>query len=66
MTRRTLGTQGLEVSAVGLGCMGMSALRGDPQPDTPRGYGSTDEAEAVATIQRALDIGVDFRDTADM
>src|SRR5215469_16054490 len=43
----------LQVSAVGLGCMGMSAF-----------YGSTDEAEGVATIQRALELGVDFIDTA--
>ena len=54
MERRTLG-QGLEVSALGLGCMGMSAF-----------YGSTDEDEAVATIQRTLDLGIDFLDTAEM
>ena len=45
----------LEVSAVGLGCMGMSAF-----------YGSTDEAEGVATIRRALELGVDFIDTAQL
>src|SRR5215469_5217949 len=45
----------LQVSAVGLGCMGMSAF-----------YGSTDEAEGVATIQRALELGVDFIDTAQL
>jgi aryl-alcohol dehydrogenase-like predicted oxidoreductase len=55
MERRRLGSQGLEVSAEGLGCMGMSEF-----------YGPTDEAEAIATIQRALDLGVDFLDTADM
>jgi len=55
MERRTLGSQGLEVSAEGLGCMGMSEF-----------YGPTDEAEAVATIHRALDLGVDFLDTADI
>jgi aryl-alcohol dehydrogenase-like predicted oxidoreductase len=55
MDRRKLGTQGLEVSALGLGCMGMSEF-----------YGTTDEGEAVATIHRALELGVDFLDTADM
>ena len=53
MKRRTLGT--LEVSALGLGCMGMSAF-----------YGSTDEGEAIATIQRALELGIDFLDTAQL
>jgi aryl-alcohol dehydrogenase-like predicted oxidoreductase len=55
MDRRKLGTQGLEVSALGLGCMGMSEF-----------YGTTDEGEAIATIQRALELGIDFFDTADM
>jgi aryl-alcohol dehydrogenase-like predicted oxidoreductase len=55
MERRRLGTQGLEVSAMGLGCMGMSEF-----------YGSTDEDEAVRTIHRALELGVTFLDTADM
>ena len=55
MDRRTLGGQGLEVSAEGLGCMGMSEF-----------YGPTDEAEAIATIHRALDLGVTLLDTADM
>jgi aryl-alcohol dehydrogenase-like predicted oxidoreductase len=54
MNTRTLG-QGLEVSEQGLGCMGMSAW-----------YGETDEQEAIATIQRALELGVVFLDTADM
>src|SRR5881392_2514355 len=45
----------LEVSAVGVGCMGMSAF-----------YGSTDEGEGIATIQRALEIGVNFIDTAQL
>jgi len=55
MESRKLGRQGLEVSALGLGCMGMSDF-----------YGSRDEAESVATINRALDLGVTFLDTADM
>jgi aryl-alcohol dehydrogenase-like predicted oxidoreductase len=55
MKRRTLGPGGPEVSAIGLGCMGMSAF-----------YGSTDEDEARATISRALDLGCDFLDTSDM
>jgi aryl-alcohol dehydrogenase-like predicted oxidoreductase len=55
MQQRTLGTQGLRVSAQGLGCMGMSEF-----------YGSASEPEAVATIQRALDLGITFLDTADM
>ncbi len=55
MRRRTLGTQGLEVSAQGLGCMGMSEF-----------YGATDEGEAIATIHRALELGVTLLDTADM
>ena len=55
MERRRLGSQGLEVSAEGLGCMGMSEF-----------YGPTDETEAIATIHRALDLGIDFLDTADM
>ncbi len=53
--RRTLGPSGPSVSAIGLGCMGMSAF-----------YGATDEGEAIATIQRALDLGCDFLDTSDM
>jgi aryl-alcohol dehydrogenase-like predicted oxidoreductase len=55
MDRRRLGTQGLDVSALGLGCMGMSEF-----------YGTTDESEAIATIHRALELGIDFLDTADM
>jgi aryl-alcohol dehydrogenase-like predicted oxidoreductase len=55
MQRRRLGTQGLEVSAQGLGCMGMSEF-----------YGEADEGEAIATIHRALELGVTFLDTADM
>jgi aryl-alcohol dehydrogenase-like predicted oxidoreductase len=55
MEQRTLGSQGLRVSAIGLGCMGMSQL-----------YGPADERESVATIRRALDLGVTLLDTADM
>jgi aryl-alcohol dehydrogenase-like predicted oxidoreductase len=55
MKTRKLGSQGLEVSAQGLGCMGMSEF-----------YGSPDEKEAVRTIHRALELGVNFLDTADM
>ncbi len=55
MQRRTLGEQGLEVSAQGLGCMGMSEF-----------YGQADDAESITTIHRAIELGVDFLDTADM
>lgn len=55
MEKRKLGESGLEVSAIGLGCMGMSAF-----------YGTTDEAESTATIQRARELGVNFLDTAEM
>ncbi len=53
MNRRKIGE--LEVSAIGLGCMGMSAF-----------YGETDEQESIATIQRALELGIDFIDTAQI
>ncbi len=53
--QRALGSQGLKVSAIGLGCMGMSEF-----------YGPSDEAEAIATIHRAIDLGITFFDTADM
>ncbi|HZR15954.1 MAG TPA: aldo/keto reductase [Verrucomicrobiae bacterium] len=55
MEKRQLGRTGLTVSALGLGCMGMSEF-----------YGPRDEHESVATIHRALDLGVNFLDTADM
>ncbi len=55
MEIRQLGKSGLKVSALGLGCMGMSEF-----------YGAGDEAEAIATIHRALELGVNFLDTADM
>jgi len=53
--RRKLGRQGLEVSALGLGCMGMS-----------HAYGVPDDAESIATIHRAIELGVTFFDTAEV
>jgi aryl-alcohol dehydrogenase-like predicted oxidoreductase len=55
MEKRNLGSQGLVVSAMGLGCMGMS-----------QAYGVPDEAESVATLNRAIELGIDFFDTADV
>lgn len=55
MKMRKLGRNGPEVSAVGLGCMGMSAF-----------YGGADEAQSIAVIHRALDLGVTLFDTAEM
>ncbi len=55
MRKRALGRQGLVVSEIGLGCMGMSEF-----------YGPRDEAESIAAIHRAIELGVDFFDTADM
>lgn len=55
-----LGSQGLEVPEVGLGCMGMTTLAGNDI------YGKADEAEAIATIHRSLELGGNFLDTADL
>ena len=55
MEKRRLGRQGLETSTIGLGCMGMSEF-----------YGTADEGEGLRTIRRALELGIDFLDTADM
>jgi aryl-alcohol dehydrogenase-like predicted oxidoreductase len=55
LATRKLGTQGLEVSALGLGCMGMS-----------QSYGVPDDTESIATIRRALELGLNFFDTAEV
>src|SRR3954447_15737953 len=55
LPKRKLGSQGLEVSAIGLGCMGMS-----------QSYGPADEAESIATLHRAIELGCTFLDTAEV
>ena len=55
MEKRRLGSHGLEVSELGLGCMGMSQF-----------YGPRDDAESKATIARAIDLGINLFDTADI
>jgi aryl-alcohol dehydrogenase-like predicted oxidoreductase len=55
MKTRKLGSQGLVVTELGLGCMGMSQF-----------YGPRDDAESTATLERAIELGLDFFDTADV
>ncbi len=61
MQTRALGTQGLQVSALGLGCMGMAGTGGPAAM-----YGAVDLPEALATIDRALELGITFFDTAEV
>lgn len=60
MEKRKLGSQGLEVPLIGLGCMGMTKIAGMDI------YGKADEAESIATIHRSLELGGNFLDTADL
>ena len=55
MKRRRLSPKGPEVSAIGLGCMGMSMAYGEP-----------DDAESIRTVHRAIELGIDFFDTAEI
>lgn len=61
MKTRKLGTQGLEIPMIGLGCMGMSSFA-----STGDIYGKADEKESIATIHRSLELGGNFLDTADL
>ena len=54
MQQRTLGKQGLQVSAIGLGCMGLTPI-----------YGQVDEAAAIAAVHHAIDLGINFFDSSD-
>ncbi|PYQ54151.1 MAG: aldo/keto reductase, partial [Acidobacteria bacterium] len=58
LKKRKLGRQGLEVSEIGLGCMGMSASYGTPE--------ERDERESIATLHRAIELGCTFLDTAEV
>src|SRR6476661_1055696 len=55
MRTRKLGTTGVDIPAIGLGCMGMSSV-----------YGAADDATSISVIRRAIDLGVTFLDTADI
>ena len=61
MQQRALGSQGLTVSAIGLGAMGMTGVAGMPEM-----YGVPEEAESIATVHRSLELGVRFIDTAEV
>lgn len=60
MKTKKLGSEGLEIPLIGLGCMGMSSFAGIDV------YGKADETESIATIHRSLELGGNFLDTADL